>query len=126
MSTSSIAAVWSPVRSVRPVRPIRPVVRLTRRGRLMRSLAAIVVLFGLVAAGAERMTGEPARAVSGPTAPIATASVVVEQGDSLWQIAQAVAPGRDPREVVSRIRELNGLSSNLIQPGQVLLVPTLR
>ncbi len=30
----------------------------------------------------------------------------------------------DPREVVTRIRELNGMRSNLIHPGQVLLVPS--
>jgi len=49
--------------------------------------------------------------------------VTVHEGDSLWAIAQRTAPGRDPRAVVDEIRELNGLSSSLIQPGQSLTVP---
>ena len=56
--------------------------------------------------------------------PVTTLSVVVVQGDSLWRIAERVAPGTDPREVVEGIRTLNGMRSNLIRPGQVLLVPS--
>jgi LysM repeat protein len=55
---------------------------------------------------------------------VSTLSVVVEPGDSLWSIAERTAPSTDPREVVGRIRDLNGLRSNLIQPGEVLLVPS--
>ena len=36
-------------------------------------------------------------------------SVVVESGDTLWSIADAVADGDDVRIVVDRIQELNGL-----------------
>lgn len=109
-----------------PLHPGRSEVRLTRRGRLIRTVTASALLLGMVAVGAERLTGEPARAVAGPAGPVITASVVVEHGDSLWVIAQRVAPASDPREVVHRMRELNGLRSNLIQPGQVLLVPSGR
>jgi len=56
--------------------------------------------------------------------PVTTRTVVVEQGDSLWLIAGRTAPDADPREVVTRIRELNGMRSNLIHPGQALLVPS--
>jgi LysM repeat protein len=72
-----------------------------------------------VDAGVAR-AGEPGVAI----APVATASVVVEQGDSLWGIAASIAPDRDPRDVIHEIRELNGLRGSLIQPGQVLLVPS--
>ena len=76
-------------------------------------------------APAARLAGEPARANVEPTVePVATARVVVQQGDSLWNIAQRQAPTRDPRDTIHEIRELNALRSNLIQPGQVLLVPT--
>jgi LysM repeat protein len=100
------------------------VVHLTRRGRLLRStvLLAALLVGGLWAVG--RLTGQPALALEsvGPVA-VPTLRVTVEEGDSLWAIARQTSPQSDPREVVLDIRELNGLTSNTIQPGQVLLVP---
>jgi nucleoid-associated protein YgaU len=99
-------------------------VRLTRRGRLARSgaLAALLVLLALSVV--DVVGGGRALAADTTPRPVTTRTVVVEQGDSLWLIAQRAAPEADPREVVTRLRELNGMRSNLIQPGQVLLVPT--
>ena len=52
------------------------------------------------------------------------AQVVVREGDTLWDLAQTDGPpAADPRRTVSRIREINHLSSSLIRPGQVVLVP---
>jgi nucleoid-associated protein YgaU len=122
MSSFGAVAVWGgPV-----VQGSQHVVRLTRRGRLLRSLVLMGLVVALAAVWMGRLTGEPARAGTGWAPAVVTASVVVQQGDSLWEIAQRVSPGADPREVVSGIRDLNGLSSNLIQPGQVLLVPSDR
>ena len=120
MSTYGAAAVWAPTAPTTASE-----VRLTRRGRLARSgaLAALVVLLAVSVAD---VVGE-GRALASDTPsprPVSTQSVVVEQGDSLWLIAGRAAPDADPREVVTRIRELNGMRSNLIQPGQVLLVPS--
>ena len=53
----------------------------------------------------------------------ATGVVVVQAGESLWQIAQAVAPQADPRETVTLIRELNGLGEAAVMPGQSIVVP---
>jgi nucleoid-associated protein YgaU len=101
------------------------VVRLTRRGRLARSLALAAVFLLLAVSIADVVGGGLARASSAEAmVPVSTLSVVVQPGDSLWTIAGRTAPTTDPREVVSRIRDLNGLRSNLIQPGQVLLVPS--
>jgi nucleoid-associated protein YgaU len=50
-------------------------------------------------------------------------SVVVESGDTLWSIATAVAGTDDVRVVVDRIRQLNGLQSADLVPGQVLRLP---
>ena len=89
----------------------------------VRALAALVVL--LAVSVADVVGGGRALASDTPSPrPVSTQSVVVEQGDSLWLIAGRTAPDSDPREVVTRIRELNGMRSNLIQPGQVLLVPS--
>jgi LysM repeat protein len=100
------------------------VVHLTRRGRLVRAtvLLAALLVGALWAVG--RLTDQPALAQEsvGPIA-VPTLRVTVEEGDSLWAIARHTSPQIDPREVVLDIRELNGLTSNTIQPGQELLVP---
>ena len=48
---------------------------------------------------------------------------VVAPGDTLWALAQNVAPGVDPRETVDRIMRLNGLQGVDVQVGTVLLLP---
>lgn len=120
MSTVGAAAVWgrtSPV-AVHEV-------RLTRRGRLARS-GALVALLGLLVLSLMDVVGSGRALAADSTTPrpVSTRTVVVEQGDSLWLIAGRAAPDADPREVVTRIRELNGMRSNLIHPGQALLVPS--
>jgi LysM repeat protein len=52
-----------------------------------------------------------------------TVSVTVQAGESLWAIAGAVAPDRDPRDVIADIVQLNNLSSGGVVPGQQLFVP---
>jgi LysM repeat protein len=47
---------------------------------------------------------------------------VVVSGDTLWSIAQQVAPGQDPRPVVDGMIEVNDLNGGL-QAGQELVVP---
>jgi nucleoid-associated protein YgaU len=129
MSTMGAVAIWGPMASggievAAPAGTRSRAVRLTRRGRLVRSLVALAAALAMALAGVVHMSGAPARAGAGPSDPVAVERVSVEQGDSLWLIAERVAPERDPRDVVHRLRELNGLDSNLIQPGQVLLIPS--
>jgi LysM repeat protein len=47
---------------------------------------------------------------------------VVEPGDTLWALAEARYDG-DPREATWRIAKRNRLESNVLRPGQVLLLP---
>lgn len=50
--------------------------------------------------------------------------VVVQPGDTLWEIADRFAPeSADLRVVVRRLAALNGLESKTLRPGQVLQVP---
>jgi hypothetical protein len=56
---------------------------------------------------------------SGPT----TAIVKVEAGQSLWDVAVAVAPNEDPRSTIWTIKTLNGLTSSDVLAGQALTVP---
>ncbi|MEY3408090.1 MAG: hypothetical protein RL038_1151 [Actinomycetota bacterium] len=53
-------------------------------------------------------------------------TIVVAPGDSLWQIADDVAPTADPREVIDLIVAVNELDKSAhLQVGQTLLVPNL-
>ncbi|MDA3649622.1 LysM peptidoglycan-binding domain-containing protein [Saccharopolyspora indica] len=52
-----------------------------------------------------------------------TALVEVRPGDTLWGIADRVAPNSDPRAVVARIAELNGLDATSVRTGRLLVVP---
>ncbi|RKT82401.1 LysM domain-containing protein [Saccharopolyspora antimicrobica] len=70
----------------------------------------IVMLVGLFGVRDAPMTG-------------GTALVEVRPGDTLWGIADRVAPNSDPREVVTRIAELNGLDAASVPTGRLLLVP---
>lgn len=124
MASYAAVPVWSPIAAPALAdQQSTGSVRLTRRGRQLRTLLLLAVLVAALVVSAVRLAGQPARAESAPSSPVSTARVVVQDGDSLWLIAERAAPGTDPRDVVEAIRSLNGLRTNLIQPGQVLLVP---
>jgi len=77
-----------------------------------------LALFGIVLA-----SGAAADAAVGLSVAPATETLVVQQGDSLWSIASELDPGADPRGMVHRIQELNGIGDWPIVPGQRLVVP---
>ena len=87
--------------------------RLTRRGR--RAVALLVAAFGALLV-ALALQSAPAAPASHP----APATVTVQPGDTLWSIAAAVAPQRDPRAEVDALQRLNHLSAVALVPGQVL------
>ena len=91
--------------------------RLTKRGRVLLLAALVAVLFGAFSLGRSVSEAAP------PSAQPAQHLVTVQQGDSLWTLAQRVAPDNDPREVVALIRDLNDLSSAGLTPGQQLVLP---
>jgi len=103
-------------RSSRTGRASRPV-HLTARGRAVAFVASLLALGALVV-GAGQMVEATAGTSAGE--PVA---VVVGSGDTLWGIAQEIAPDRDPRSVVQQIRSLNDLGTRSIVPGQSILVP---
>ncbi|MFJ6654435.1 LysM peptidoglycan-binding domain-containing protein [Microbacterium sp. NPDC091313] len=97
--------------------------RITARGR--RVLAAVVSLPVVVAIALAVLGGGSALASGEQGAPQGTfAEVTVMSGDSLWSIAQEVAPAADPRDVVDAIRRLNALDSSSVSAGQRLAIPT--
>jgi hypothetical protein len=91
------------------------------RGRLVIFGGPLVLALVLLAAGWLAMS---AGATDGTTGD-ATTEVVVQPGETLWQVAEDAAPSVDPRETVAVIMELNDLSSASVQAGQSLLVPVV-
>jgi LysM domain len=110
-------AVGSRPVGARVVRPAPGHLRLTRRGRLVTAAAtlliAVLTLVGVVSrAGALRETA--------PVPASAPAQVVVAPGETLWSIAERIAPDRDPRTVVAGIQRLNDLPTAAVRAGQTL------
>ncbi len=53
-------------------------------------------------------------------------TVVVDTGDTLWDLAvQTTPPGGDVRATVFEIRENNGLTGSELRPGQTLTIPAV-
>jgi hypothetical protein len=98
-------------------------VRLTPRGRLLTRLAVIASLSVLLLSGFAAMTG--ASAGSTETAiPTPYVKVSVKPGDTLWSIAESIAPSGDRRSLVADIVEINRLTTPELQAGQKIYIPT--
>jgi hypothetical protein len=53
-----------------------------------------------------------------------TTTVLVEPGDTLWEVAVAATPdGGDPRVSLARIRDLNGLDASTVAAWTTVVVP---
>ena len=95
-------------------------VHLTRRGRL----AVLVMSVLAVAVSMAVVLGAIGSISAGTPAPTSTQTVVVSTGETLWTIAQRVAPGEDPRPVIDQIVDLNDLGdAGAVRVGQQLEVP---
>jgi nucleoid-associated protein YgaU len=93
---------------------IAPPLRLTRRGVLVLSLAVAALAGALVWLAA---LSAPA---ASPVSADVPASVTVRSGDTLWSIANRVAPNIDPRSEVATLQRLNHLAGVALTPGQTL------
>jgi LysM repeat protein len=97
--------------------------RLTTRGR--RVIAALAAVPAIVAVSAAIIGGSTAALASRePSAdPGSFQTVTVTAGESLWSIAQEVAPSADPRDVVDAIIRLNALDGVTVAAGERLAIP---
>ncbi len=91
--------------------------RLTRRGRL--AITALIALPVLAASVFLATPGAQAGAEAGQAA-----VYTVLAGESMWDIAEHIAPDQDPRIVIDRLRAMNQLETTAIQPGQQLILPS--
>ncbi|WP_347344482.1 LysM peptidoglycan-binding domain-containing protein [Microbacterium sp.] len=132
MTTIDVAGVYRParVRVHAPATTRAPAsararttrLRLTVRGR--RALAAVASVPAVVGLSLAIVSGGGALASDAPAAPaVEFATVSVQPGDSLWTIAETIAPEADPRDVVDGIMRLNGLTSSALDVGQSLAIP---
>jgi hypothetical protein len=101
--------VTTPPRPAVVVRP-RPTAAVYRRRRIGVAVAAaalaLVVAQAATALGGHSLASPERR----------PAAVTVRAGDSLWTIAERLAPGADPRPMVDRLQAQ--LGSTVLQPGQ--------
>ncbi len=88
-----------------------------RRRRLALTVSAALI------AGA--WAGPVARAIGsgGEPVPTSRSSYVVRGGDTLWSIAERLAPGRDPRPLVDAIATANEVDPGALVPGTTLVIP---
>jgi LysM repeat protein len=103
----------------------QPPLRLTRRGRVVLVGLPLVLVSALLISLAGFLNA-PAKAADAASelSLTPTVSVTVQPGESLWGIAGAVAPERDPRDVVADIVQLNNLDDGRVMPGQRIFVPS--
>lgn len=100
-------------------RPSTPRLRLTKRGRaVLMTLAATPLVVAALVLG---LNG--GGAVASFDAPGSFEYVTVESGQTLWQLAEAIAPTADPRDVIAAVMLLNQLDSPDVLAGQQLAIP---
>ena len=123
---STIAVGYAPTTTTRPVRHLhavptprhQPGLRLTRRGRVVLFLVAIaaVLLMGVTFGGSTAATDQAGT-------PVASQTITVKAGQTLWEIAVAANPNGDIRQTVDDIMKLNSLPAAGLQMGREIAVP---
>jgi hypothetical protein len=94
--------------------------RITRRGRIV--LTALVAAPLALGAGLVALNGGAAVA-SKDASGAAFEYVTVSSGQSLWDLAEEIAPSADPRDVIASVVDLNRLPTSDVAAGQQLAVP---
>lgn len=124
MTTATLADSGLGIARVAPYSLTRaastPRLRLTGRGR--RFLTLLISLPLVVAAFWFAMNGGGAIATLGGS-DAGFEYVTVEPGESLWQLAEQIAPQADPRDVIADVMQLNQLDSADVFAGQELAIP---
>ena len=100
-------------------RPTGAQLGLTRRGRLL-----VVALLMAAVLAAIVSLGPAVVATSDAGEPVRVHTVVVQPGETLWDIASRADPTGNVGDMVHRIAELNALpSTGELQIGQEIAVP---
>jgi hypothetical protein len=102
-------------RQLHPRSARRPGPAVLRRRRILAALAGLGLALTVVRAGA----AFEGSSLATPERLPHVRSVVVEPGDSLWSVAQDLAPERDPRVVVDAIVAARNGESTIV-PGETI------
>jgi hypothetical protein len=127
------AVVALPVRSAaapaapEQVEPARPVLRvvapLERRRTVGRRLVGLALLAALLLGG---VVGGAHLAFGAPAEPAVAGHVVLQPGETLWDVAVRSAPvGVDPRRQLDTLRRLNGFGPGALDAWTVVLIPAV-
>jgi len=98
-----------------------PSVRLNRRGRLARTL--VVLSLAIVAASVAGGQAGADTSKSTVAAADSFITVTVAPGDTVWSLANRVAPAGKAGALVSAIIEINSLGSGDVVAGQKIRIP---
>ena len=96
-----------------------PQIRLTRRGRLAMFLSTLLMLgvLGVILGSTTVATDEPG-------APVPAKMVVIEPGQTLWDLAAEANPNGNGQQTVADIMRLNSIeSASGLQAGDTIAVP---
>ena len=106
--------VEPPARSLAPTGPVQA---------WRRRVGALVVLAALLVILVQALVG-PAPETAPATTPVSAATVVVQPGQTLWDIASTHAPADTSTwTYVDRLAEVNGVTPGTLQAWQVLRLP---
>ena len=99
-----------------------PRLRITRRGKV--ALAVLLSIPTVALIGTMALSSAPAVA-NADSSSYEFEYVTVAAGESLWDVAERIAPQADPRDVIADIERLNGLESSGVQAGESLAIPAV-
>lgn len=90
--------------------------------RAFKKARAVAILAALIWGGVTVVSGQSATASNDHV--VAHFSYVnVQAGDSLWSIAERVAPTENAQEWIAKVATLNNLTDGTLVPGQRLALP---
>jgi hypothetical protein len=98
-----------------------PRLRITARGRKV--LAVVIALPAITVLGLLAMFSGGSAIATGSANTADFDYLTVQAGQSLWGIAENIAPDADPRDVIAEIMSLNQLHESSVQPGQRIAIP---
>jgi hypothetical protein len=119
-ATPTVSAIDAAVPVAEAAVAPRTRLRITRRGRIV--LTALVAAPLALGAGLVALNGGAAVA-SKDASGTAFEYVTVSSGQSLWDLAEEIAPSADPRDVIASVVDLNRLPTSDVAAGQQLAVP---
>lgn len=109
--------------STRSAHAPRTHLRLTRRGRAVFGALATMLVIATLAVLALFTGTRAAASAESPAEGSAFGYVVVQPGASLWEVAESIDSGTDPRDLVAEIIRLNQFDDSGVQAGQPIAVP---